>query len=787
MDQINDEDYAASLTKQMDTTISNLIKKRDALQTKIQEYHDVKSAIQSSNKEPLLISLGAGYFTEMSKPEAIVHLEGTISRMNGAISEISSNINHATDTKKKFLLFNDFIKQNGSQGKEEEEEEKLNEEGLPFMDIQEEIDEDGNVINVKINDTPVDKPVDSGEKLNEEGLPFMDIQEEIDDDGNVISVKINDAPVDKPILSSKQQEKNTSQTIAGTSYIEEKIEDVAAPSVSNKDNTESEETTGESSVDQIQELMEDMGLTTKSEKQMIDQDALLDKIDELEIETDHKFHLKQIVLEEYKKLQDSQESEQPQDNQNYEQPQDKSLAIDKYDDLIQLEIVADDLNDEQDVSYADDEEWDFEFDEDEDDDDLADELLYGNHPSSVLGASASEKTNALLWEQIRKLREKGDEKEEPKKKKSVRFAETLEINEIENISESLKNPPPPEPKMSLFKQNRIVHKQVEEKSETEEPVTNDQKKANIIPIPTVESISTNPPSNTSVKEQVVENTIMENTIVEHGIETKSEIVSNDIVEYETDESFVEVPKAKPISKFKAARLGKTTNTSTKTVPRDEAAKIPIPTVESTSKPEETTTNEPIADDSTEIEIKETQLDYSSLNQDMDTMAKAYILGMYDDDIATEGPVVDQLEDFEILNQMIESMPSKEPAKKKKVERSINSDMQFDETLDEIGMNEIDSAEEEEEEYFEEVDDGPILAEDIVEKEIDSADFDDNEILTSEINENYHKLRNKLILDQNGFKKTQQELEIEPVDEEGNPIKISRFRAARMRGGINGLK
>ncbi|RLV95095.1 hypothetical protein JA1_001272 [Spathaspora sp. JA1] len=792
MSQIEDEDYADSLTKQMDITISNLTKKRETLQLKIQEYKDVKSSVLAqASEQPVMISLGAGYFVEKSNSEAIAYLDSTISRMNQVLSEITSNIDHANDTKKKFLLFNDFVKQNGS---EEENKEKLNEEGLPYMDIQEEIDEDGNVINVSINDTPVDIK-DSFEKNN---------------------------------LSSNNQAENsagTSVEIAGMKHIQEKIkveEDVivvdspkrspAAGGETSKDLTtdiEEKNDVDSEEVDQIQELMEDMGLTTKpvTTTDIIDQDLLLDKIDQLEIGTDEKFQLKQIVVEEYNKLNES-----ASDNQQ----QAPTLAIDKYDDLLQLELFADDLNNEQDVSYADDEEWDFEFDEDDDDEDedLADELLYGNHPSGVLGASASEKTNALLWDQIRKLRNQQDNNvaDVGKKKKSVRFAETLDIKEVENISESLKNPPPAPPKMSLFKQNRVVNKQSEDKidepveevimektiiehdfeapkvsnneavsrdivekdndeSYVEVPKTMSRFKAARLgktPISTpATSSQETPPSVSPVEEK-----IMENTIIERDIEPEV-IVTHDIIEKEVKSETPEV-SSKPISKFKASRIGKT-------MPNKSAAKIPIPTVVSTSNISLETNDEPA-----DMEVKETQLDYSSLHQDMDTMAKAYILGMYDDDIMTEGPVVDKVEDFEILNKMIESMPSKEPVKKINKNKKI-SDIEFDENLDEIGMNEV--GEEEEEEYFEDMEDtGPILADEILENEITFDEDDEDEILTSELNENYHRLRNKLILDQNGFKKSQQELEFEPIDEDGNPIKISRFRAARAKGGVfNGLK
>ena len=114
--------------------------------------------------------------------------------------------------------------------------------------------------------------------------------------------------------------------------------------------------------------------------------------------------------------------------------------------------------------------WDYEFDDDdeEEEEDIADELLYGGGKAKIIGSD--EKSNNMLWDQIINLRKTNLlplikwpirlKKVQLMRRnlKAVRFAEHLDINEVENI-ESLRNPPPETGKMSLFKQNRMSSQQ----------------------------------------------------------------------------------------------------------------------------------------------------------------------------------------------------------------------------------------------------------------------------------------------------------------------------------------
>ena len=51
----------------------------------------------------------------------------------------------------------------------------------------------------------------------------------------------------------------------------------------------------------------------------------------------------------------------------------------------------------------------------------------------------------------------------------------------------------------------------------------------------------------------------------------------------------------------------------------------------------------------------------------------------------------------------------------------------------------------------------------------------------EVANNFHKLRSNLIGKQGGFTETEEEMGRVPLDEHGERRKVSRFKAARLRG------
>lgn len=715
--QDSDSDEFQQLTTQIDSTISNLKQKRDYLQDQLAQFESVRQGLKTSGDSttPVKFQLDDGTMIEKTTTEAIEFLDKRVTEIKEALTQFNTKINEAESTKEKLNQFNQFVQQGGNH--EELKQEKLNEDGLPFVDIQEELDEDGNVINVRFKDAQEDTTIDKNEK-DSRGTPKVEILgEEID--------------------KAKKLDK-----------------------------------VSQSESDEFQALLEDMEVISKDKKAQelnFDQDDLLDKIDKLQISAEDKFKLKQVCVEEFKNLEPEHDTDKTQENSasdkvigNFE-----NLAIDK-NDLIELELLADDFDDSENFqgeNYDDDEEWDYEFDDDdeEEEEDIADELLYGGGKAKIIGSD--EKSNNMLWDQIINLRKSklvatdqvADKIEEStvneKKPKAVRFAEHLDINEVENISESLRNPPPETGKMSLFKQNRMSSQQKNRSEEIMETVENDSVMTDILENDVMSDIVEKEPVMTDIIEKDDDDQIFENNDI-----TESSIIEREpvaTINESTPEAKTGTVSQKPVSRFKAMRSSQPLKDTGK-LNTQAPVKIPIPgDTEKEVVPLESPTS---------LSVSKLQ----DLQLDMDKMAQAYVSGMYDDDIVTEGPVVHKLDDFETLNKMVEA---------KKQDNEKLGIQEYDAASNEVGM-EIDEDDEDD-------DEGPILVDEIVENELDESNgvFNDEVIFDREIRENYHKLRNKLILDQNGFKKSQQELEMEPVDDEGNPIKISRFKAAKMnRGG-----
>lgn len=170
------------------------------------------------------------------------------------------------------------------------------------------------------------------------------------------------------------------------------------------------------------------------------------------------------------------------------------------------------------------------------------------------------------------------------------------------------------------------------------------------------------------------------------------------------------------------------------------------------------------------EIIGTTLDYKSLSDDLDTMAKAYVLGLYDDDIETRGDVIEELGDFEKYNKIVEDREDK-----KLHERVGEINKKFEDPDGKI------------EEILE--DDNPMVVSDIVENDIveimqansipdDQLDIELNdETLTTQVALDYTKMRSNMIHKyKGGFKETDQEKEF--VRPEGTE-RISRFKMARL--------
>ncbi|AQZ15196.1 BUD27 (YFL023W) [Zygosaccharomyces parabailii] len=156
------------------------------------------------------------------------------------------------------------------------------------------------------------------------------------------------------------------------------------------------------------------------------------------------------------------------------------------------------------------------------------------------------------------------------------------------------------------------------------------------------------------------------------------------------------------------------------------------------------------------------VDYRSLGENLDDMARAYALGVYDDDLDEDpGALIERPEDFKRYNEEVEQL--KEEIK----------DFQIKNPMEET-REEGDNEEE----------DVPMMT-DVVEKDfpVDYGEEDNDDLslhpekLSESIALEYRRLKETMV--QNRFASYNvKNKELEPVDEWGNPIKESRFRLQR---------
>lgn len=172
----------------------------------------------------------------------------------------------------------------------------------------------------------------------------------------------------------------------------------------------------------------------------------------------------------------------------------------------------------------------------------------------------------------------------------------------------------------------------------------------------------------------------------------------------------------------------------------------------------------VPDNDETSDFKKPSVDFQRLGNDLDDMARAYLLGMYDGDIDDPGTVVEKLDDFKHYNEEAEVLED-----------------EIQEFIQEDG-----NGEDEDLQTFNEEGDEPMVT-DVIEHNVEQ-DFDEDNYdiglqehtLQEEVSVQYHKMRHQMIAAQNGVQKSLRELELEPIDEYGNPVKTSRFKSAKLK-------
>ncbi len=772
--QMVDPQYATgAIKKQLAGVIDHLSGRKGDLSAQSAKYDELAHQLGGkAGGDKVMVLLGDGYFVEHTVEDARLFLQRRITHIGQAVAEIEARIKETRETVTRFEAFarhEEFSMEDGISNVASEQKKSLNEEGLPFIEIREELDEEGNVVEAKVDGVaqlPPEALASSYvERVAEGEAPenltgIMNIVETIDDDDNVVGAVV------KP-----EEARSSAET---------KVEEVEP------------HTPASPTHDHVRDLLEEMEVAARP---TVNENELLERIDKLEVSTDDKFRLKAIVLEEYRKAPESHDK-------GLDAPAKAPAAAIDPSELIELEILADDFDDDNvGHEFADDEEWDFEFsddaDDDDDDDDGADELLYGAKKPDFI---ANNGLNNRLWQEVMALR--GDGPPVPKgPTKSVRFAAQLDIKEVENVGQELKNIQHVNQNVSRFMQSRAGHPKIEavgeeagsqpvevitDKATVEDPPMTDASRAKrksrfksmreekgtaakavTSPLAVAPRETEEAPLNDVVERQVVDQPQMQSPMIDEETQTEdaesSSGVLSDVVEsVAAPLAPPQAPTGRKPSKFRMQRDKSQTafrSVTPKPVPidsdkpLDRRAEIEqsISEIEDEVVPAEE--RSVLAEG--EITAVEATMDYQSMQNDMDTMARAYVLGMYDDDIVTEGPVVDKLEDFEIINKIVEDKAA--------------------------GGDATMTATKEDEEEEDEEDDGDIL-QDVIERDtsLDPTEDAEDTILAHEVQTNYHRLRRQLMQAREaGYRKTDAEMEFEPIDEFGNPVKISRFRSARL--------
>ncbi|CUS25086.1 LAQU0S26e00716g1_1 [Lachancea quebecensis] len=165
-------------------------------------------------------------------------------------------------------------------------------------------------------------------------------------------------------------------------------------------------------------------------------------------------------------------------------------------------------------------------------------------------------------------------------------------------------------------------------------------------------------------------------------------------------------------------------------------------------------------------VQNPHVDFHKLGDDLDDMARAYLLGLYNSDVEDPGAVVEKLGDLNSYNKEVETLQGE-----------ISTFLKENPATTANGAPGTDDDDDEK---------GPIMT-DVVEKEVElPPDYDeaDVELSTEALNYSvaveYHKLRERMIASQGAVEKSPEELQFEAIDEYGNPIKTSKFKANKLR-------
>ncbi|CAN6607711.1 hypothetical protein TRVA0_003S03422 [Trichomonascus vanleenenianus] len=463
------------LKERIEQSILSLEARLEVLNRGRDQYEEIKKALRN---EKLLrkdeqgiprvtIRVGDGWFIDYTVLDAKRFLEKQLFGAEDELSQLESKLESAhkalNDIGKLELDEQELNNNSLKSASEKEQNVKLadSKKDLQVRDIREEIDED---------DLPVRnirEKVDEGdeEKIDGGDLPVMDIREELDEEGNVISSTVEPQQKDgdwqqfaeKHLSRAVAQKENEPKIIYGPElppgFVRHQKAPKESPKVTAKNNVPKD----------LHPRIEDV--TDAVEKMDISSSA----------------HDNQASIAGKSKVSEIPDEEAPKSaadaGYNIVKSSDATSSSIATEDLLELELIANELDDDEE-DYVDD---DYQFIENTDDEeDLEDE--YGRTRGTMfpfLSKEMLEKQKS--WAQMVRNKEEvqddaSDNVEEPVKakvdSKKVRFAEEVEIKRFDKNNASNDETPVDEPeiddtaketpkskKVSRFKADRMAQKQ----------------------------------------------------------------------------------------------------------------------------------------------------------------------------------------------------------------------------------------------------------------------------------------------------------------------------------------
>lgn len=513
---------------------------------------------------------------------------------------------------------------------------------------------------------------------DEPPLPFVEIQELLDENGEVIEAKLNDKPFLIEPGTFTDEENTILENHPGKAPQSDIIERHVTSPKSRINTGENQKEITEHD-DQIDELLQDM--------------EIIDAKDESG----------KITPE----LTNGTDVASQKDNPKLLEPK----------DIYELELIAGKFNSDDEES---EEELDFDYDFDESDDESFDADLHSNFMSTIDTSilPGNSHVSERLRNEIIALRRQRQDQPVPKKNdtsRRVHFNDTLQIKEIENVSAELLNIEHKKQKLLRFKEIKTLHNQAPSLvQQMDEPI-----------------------------EKPIEKQRSQNT-------DSNEVVS-DVLErnYENIPGHQEASPRdmKRPSKFRQRKSIEGPTYSEKALKNDETSAMKYNAVVK-ELPDESEKIPPFTTDdqlnTPHLEISSTAHESEDEDENPDThmerLVKAYQEGNFDDDIPVTGPVVHKLDDFSILNKMIDSMSVEDTETKVSKKPGISYDSN---STNEVGNFSSDSSDEE------------IMTDFIVERELDDfANFDEDDnihdpdqieqnVIEREVTEQYQRLKHKL--------------------------------------------